>query len=376
MNGLEGVDPIFSERRLGPLPVSSRVLIIDDEQVNIRLLDMALRDVAGLRVISTTDPTDATRLYLEHHPDIVLVDLHMPAMNGIEVMTALHEMIPEEEFVPIMVLTADITRQSRETALRAGAHDFLVKPLDPTEVALRVSNILRTRALYSTIQENRAQLADRLRQHEERQRVEDERIAALTWQIRDVVSRRALTTAYQPIIHLADGAVVGHEALSRFPDEPIRSPDKWFAQADELGLACEFELLAADVAVQAVARIPANQFLTLNISPKVLVSDAFTDFAAGLDGPRIIIECTEHARIEDYAPLVERLADLRVSGFRFAVDDAGAGFGQSAAHREASAGVDQTRHRVHPRNRRRPRAAGDGGLAGLFRQRGGSAGHL
>lgn len=313
-------------QQLGPLPAVSCVLMVDDEPINLKLLEAALRGVPGLRTVATTSPFEVEALYRENRPDLVLLDLHLPGMDGVEVMERLQALTDPDDFVPVMVLTADVSRESREAVLRAGAHDFLVKPLDPTEVALRVTNLLRTRELHLVVQRNRADLAQRLEVVEEADRAERERIAAATRTILDIVDRHAVRIVYQPIVELATGRTVGYEALSRFTQEPVRSPDLWFAEARALELGRELEFMAISEAMSGLERIESDQFLTMNLSPQWVASGAFADFTHGRSGERTVIEFTEHTRIDDYRALVEQMATLRARGYTFAVDDAGAGF--------------------------------------------------
>jgi two-component system NtrC family sensor kinase len=128
----------------------AKILIADDEPANVRLLERLLGQ-AGYRTIrTTTDSRDVAALYDEFRPDLVLLDLMMPHLDGIAVMERLA--IPEGEYVPILVLTADVTSQAKERALGAGAKDFLTKPFDRTEVLLRIKNLLDTRALYRQLE--------------------------------------------------------------------------------------------------------------------------------------------------------------------------------------------------------------------------------
>jgi putative two-component system response regulator len=112
----------------------------------------------NLRPIS--DPSAVVASVLSEGADVVLLDLHMPGLDGIAVMKALSEALPGPASVPIVVLTADVTRESRDRALRAGAKDFLVKPLDPTEVVLRVGNLLETRALHLSMRAHSERLQE------------------------------------------------------------------------------------------------------------------------------------------------------------------------------------------------------------------------
>ena len=125
----------------------AKVLIVDDEPSNIRLLEriLAVFDAGAIR--SVTDPREALATVLQFQPDIILLDLNMPHMDGYRVLEQFADAIPAEERQPVIVLTADITPEAKRRALTAGAKDFLTKPFDQTEVALRIKNLLENRFL-------------------------------------------------------------------------------------------------------------------------------------------------------------------------------------------------------------------------------------
>ncbi|MEO6738883.1 MAG: response regulator [Chthoniobacteraceae bacterium] len=135
----------------------AKILVIDDEPSNVRLLERMLEIFGGLEWRCTTDPREAIPLFAEFQPDLVLTDLHMPHLDGYQVMEQLKQIIPEDVFLPIVVLTADVTPETRRKALSAGASDFITKPLDTTEVQLRLRNLLESRFLNQ-------KLEDRVRQ--------------------------------------------------------------------------------------------------------------------------------------------------------------------------------------------------------------------
>ena len=95
-----------------------------------------------------TDPRHALPLYEEFKPDLILLDLLMPHLDGYAVMRQICARTPAEAYLPILVLTADITPRAKQKALSAGARDFLTKPFDLTEVLLRIRNLLETRHLH------------------------------------------------------------------------------------------------------------------------------------------------------------------------------------------------------------------------------------
>src|SRR5438128_342720 len=107
--------------------LGSKILIVDDEQSNILLLERILKRENFNSVLSTTEPRVAVSLFQEFQPDLVLTDLMMPDMDGFALMEALRRSTNGATFLPIIVLTADITLPTKRRALAAGATDFLTK---------------------------------------------------------------------------------------------------------------------------------------------------------------------------------------------------------------------------------------------------------
>jgi putative two-component system response regulator len=137
-----------------------RILLVDDEPANLLLLEAFLKDSGEVR--SLTDSQQVEHAFIEFEPDILLLDLHMPAPDGLEILRRLSSARSSLGFLPVIVLTADSTRVARNTALLLGADDFLTKPLDRDDVVLRVRNLLRTRQLYTELAEANVALNRRL----------------------------------------------------------------------------------------------------------------------------------------------------------------------------------------------------------------------
>jgi putative two-component system response regulator len=131
-----------------PRRTDARILVVDDERVNVVLLERILEQDGYTNVKSTTDAHQAAILYDEFEPDLVLLDLHMPGLDGFAVMEQLAGRISSDSFLPILILTADIRPEIKRRALSAGAKDFVTKPFDRTEVLLRIQNLLETRFLH------------------------------------------------------------------------------------------------------------------------------------------------------------------------------------------------------------------------------------
>ena len=132
----------------------------------------------------------------------------------------------------------------------------------------------------------------------------------------------------QPIVDLRTGAVVGGEALSRFAGSPAQGPDQWFADAIDVGLGSELEMVTVRSALATLKTMPGSAYLSINMSPSTASSTALVDLlgSSGVALDRVVIELTEHSDVTDYALLRIALANLRDMGVRLAIDDTGAGF--------------------------------------------------
>jgi putative two-component system response regulator len=141
----------------------ARILIVDDEPANVELLRRVLERAGFTRIESTNDPREVTDQYVRLRPDLILLDLHMPHMSGLEVMDDLNR-IAEASYLPILMLTGDISQEARQEALSRGAKDFLAKPFHTHEILLRIGTLLETRFLYLQIQSQNQILEAKVRE--------------------------------------------------------------------------------------------------------------------------------------------------------------------------------------------------------------------
>lgn len=142
--------------------------------------------------------------------------------------------------------------------------------------------------------------------------------------VQQVLDSRDLQVAFQPVIRLRDDQLVGYEALARpGPDWP--GPAEFFAAAGRSGLGVAAEVLAVQRAFDQLDQLPPDTWLSVNVSPAVLVSRAARELLSGFRPRQIVVEVTEHDPVQDYPALLTRVAELRARGLQFAVDDAGAG---------------------------------------------------
>jgi putative two-component system response regulator len=141
----------------------SRILLIDDVAANVALLSEILRDAGYSQIRSVTDSRLALAAFSDFQPDLVALDLEMPHVDGFEFLRQVRPLIREGDFIPILVLTGDASSKAKREALTLGARDFLAKPLDLTEVRLRIYNLLEIRWLHANLREANQTLEEKVR---------------------------------------------------------------------------------------------------------------------------------------------------------------------------------------------------------------------
>lgn len=301
------------------------ILVVDDVEANVVLLERLLRHAGVGRVLGVTDPHQAIEQFRLVSPDLVLLDLHMPHLDGIAVLEALKSMIPAGAFVPVVVLTADGTDDAKQRALAAGAKDFLTKPFDQAEVLLRIRNLLETRALHVSLQLHNATLRAELEERAANERALADEDQRRRTRIRHVLDKTDINMVYQPVVDISKSQLLGVEALARFPTPPYRPPDQWFAEAHALGLGEDLEILAVRAAISEIQLLPSDAYMAVNVSPATAMHPGLAETLA--EAPeRVVLELTEHAPVEEYDRLVQTLDRLRSRGVRVAVDDTGSGY--------------------------------------------------
>lgn len=140
--------------------------------------------------------------------------------------------------------------------------------------------------------------------------------------IRDVLVEGGPRLALQPIVNLRTWKVIGHEVLSRFP---TGRPEGWFEDADEVGLRTELELLVLRNALEVLPTTPVDTFVSVNVSPDLLLHPRLLLELAVLHSSRLVLEVTEQAGLASEGAHIDALEGLRAAGARIAIDDVGAG---------------------------------------------------
>jgi putative two-component system response regulator len=143
--------------------LAARVLIVDDNPDNVRLLEEILSQAGYANVVGVTDPRMVAALHAKSDFDLILLDIRMPHLSGFDVMTALQE-LDRGDYLPILVLTAETDMKTRVRALELGAKDFVNKPFDRAEVLNRIANMLEVRLLYNERRRQNEILEEKVRE--------------------------------------------------------------------------------------------------------------------------------------------------------------------------------------------------------------------
>jgi EAL domain-containing protein (putative c-di-GMP-specific phosphodiesterase class I) len=302
-----------------------RVLIADDEQSVLDVLTALMDAESDLEVAaSARDAETAIQLATREQPDVAILDVRMPGGGG---PRAAREILRRSPDSRVIALSAHEEIDSVLEMLRAGALGYVVKGDSTDAIVKAIHRSLDHQGTFSSqVTGDMAHaLAEQLHMvsqgsEQRRQEVED-RISRVLDGDGD-----ELYMAYQPIFDLKENEVVGLEALARFTSPPDRSTDTWLAEADAVGRLLEMELACLRTAIQDLERLPEGAYLSLNVSPAMAIAPELHEVLGGLPAERLVLEMTEHARVDDYPTLKAALGTFRERGVRLAIDDAGAGF--------------------------------------------------
>lgn len=299
-----------------------RVLVAEDDPTVRDALEALFRSERSLELAAAVgDAPSAVEAARREQPDVALVDVRMPG-GGASAARGITSCAPGTR---VLAFTAHDDRETVLQMLEAGAIGYLLKGGSIDEIVEAIHRAADGQAPLSA--EVAGEVIDELlgqlsvdRQNETQTRRREKRIR------RALEGKDRFSMVFQPICSLS-GRMVGAEALARFRGPPRRGPERWFAEAEEVGLRRELEVAAAKVALSALPSLPPEIYLSLNVSPKTLLSGSFRKLVLENSDPtRVVVEVTEHARIDDYERLNAAFDRLRGPGVRLAVDDAGAGF--------------------------------------------------
>jgi EAL domain-containing protein (putative c-di-GMP-specific phosphodiesterase class I)/FixJ family two-component response regulator len=296
----------------------TRVLVADDDAAVIDVLRALIQSQEDLRLVgSASDTEHAIALAVREQPDVALIDVRMPGGGGVRAAREISRRCPRTR---VIALTAHEDEATVIAMMAAGANAYVPKG-ESTERILR--EIHRPMHLVP-VQEDEdlgvwsSERRPSARKPGDRRREQQRRV-------REVIDGDAISTIQRPIFDVRTGSVAGVVARTRVAKLPMRGGDAWIAEAEAVGLLEEFEIAVLRAAVRDVGLLPSSVFLTVHVSPPTLLSPEYHEAVRDAGFERVVLEVTEHARVEDYTPLNDALAPLRAEGLRLAVADVGAG---------------------------------------------------
>lgn len=302
----------------------ARVAIVEDNPANTALVEALLRRSGIANIACYDNARTALEAMPSEHFDLILLDLHMPDMDGFEMLDALSRH-SKGRWLPVLVITADATEEAARRALALGAKDLITKPFDATQMLLRVRNLLHSSYLQNALRQANRELRQQVLSYKH-----DESSASALREVERVAIQKTIssgpTIVYQAVVDLKDGSLAGVEALSRFDSAWGSNPETVFDAAERVGLGVELELAAVAAALKDFSQLDEDVFMAVNVSPACLLSPHLPGVLEVADPNRIVLELTERVQIEDYNNAIRALRPLTSRGIRLAVDDLGSGY--------------------------------------------------
>lgn len=296
------------------------MLVVDESAEMANSIAAGLRRLGGFEVLGVATSVRRAGELAQQGPEVALVDVRVRGGGA----AATREILAASAGTRILGHSSVRGLGPVIDMLRAGASGYLVKGAPARELAgaLRAT----ARGEMTVHRSVAGDLLGELMEHLDRAGAAERERAGKRARIESVLAGDGMQIAFQPIVDLEGGGVVGHEALARFTCEPRRTPDRWFAEAHEVGLGLQLELAAVRLACERAGVLPPGTYLSVNVSPAAAVSPELLTLLDAAPVQEIVLEVTEHAPVEDYRRFQRDLRGVRARGARLAVDDAGAGF--------------------------------------------------
>lgn len=294
-------------------PTRGRLLLVDDDPHALRGMARLLR-AHGFEVSTATNGHDAARLVVEQSFDVILSDIAMPGMDGIQL---LREVRTHDLRVPVVLITGEPAVSTAIQALEYGAFHYLTKPVRYEDITSVADKALRMHRMARVEQEAAEFLGTGSLKATDRAGLE-------------ASFQRALDTlwmAYHPIVHAGRQSVFGHEALLRSNEPALPHPGAVIEAAEKLECLDTLGRTIRDRAAEPIAA-GGPGVLFVNLHTRDLLDPTLTSTESPLSkiARRVVLEITERASLDSVKDVRSRVAALREMGFRIAVDDLGAGY--------------------------------------------------
>jgi EAL domain-containing protein (putative c-di-GMP-specific phosphodiesterase class I)/AmiR/NasT family two-component response regulator len=301
--------------------VPVRVLVADDEHAMAAGTAAALDTGTDFELVGVAaSAVEAAQLAAVVHPDVALV--HAGLRGGGE--AAVEALLRAAPGTRVLAHSGAEDHQEVLHMLRAGASGYVVRDASPDRLASALLGAAAGSSVFDDVvgRNGFPSLMDQLLAAQEAHEARAEKRA----RVLDALESDRLDIVFQPIVELATRRVVGHEALARFTTHPERGPAIWFQEAHDVGLGVELELRAIEKACLRSDELPPGTFLAVNVSPATTERADLVALLEAAHVDQIVLEVTEHARVDDYPRFRVAIERVREAGARLAVDDAGAGF--------------------------------------------------
>ncbi|WP_338568373.1 EAL domain-containing response regulator [Pseudomonas canadensis] len=304
------------------------LLIVDDEPQVRKLLETLLQH-EGYQTVCASSGEEALQVVVQQAPDLILLDIMMPGMDGYEVASQLKS-DDATAGIPIIMLSALSDAGARVSGLESGAEEFLSKPIERIELSLRVRNLLRLTA--------HGERADNIRQALQ----PDVDRRDLETALRQAVERNEFIVHYQPKVELATGQLCALEALLRWdrPGHGAVSPAVFVPVLESLGLIVAVGRWVIEAVCQQIGAWQRSAIgaveVSVNVSGHQLIEgDLIADIArilaqTGVEPHWLEVELTEGSLMENTQHTIASLQRLHAMGVKISIDDFGTGYSSLA----------------------------------------------
>jgi EAL domain-containing protein (putative c-di-GMP-specific phosphodiesterase class I)/CheY-like chemotaxis protein len=297
------------------------ILLVDDDACVRSAYGRVLRR-AGYRVTTAADGLEAVDLLGTCACDVVVSDVDMPGMDGIELLRQVRDFDPD---LQVLLVTGSPSLDSAIRAVEHGAARYLAKPITTPSLIVAVDKAA------TATREARCARLSLARVESESQREIEER-EELRSSFTSAVA--GLFMAFQPIVGTSEMRIHGYEALLRTTFAPLANPMAFIEAAEKLGALHLLGRAARAAAAEAfAAAAPPDALLFVNLHPEDLGDPELyeRDTELGRIASRVVLEITERASLQQISDLRDRVTRLRALGYRMAVDDLGAGYAALSA---------------------------------------------
>jgi EAL domain-containing protein (putative c-di-GMP-specific phosphodiesterase class I) len=294
--------------------VRGKVLLAEDDEQVRRSLARSLV-ATGYEVVTAEDGQRALALLGDNTFDVIVSDIAMPELDGIQLLRAIRE---RDTDVPVVLVTGVPDVATAMQAVKLGALVYLPKPIDLDEIKRLIARAVRLRRIARLKQEALVLVSEGGLGMSDRLGLEAsfDRMLESLW------------IAYQPIVRTSDGSLFGYEALLRSNEKSLPHAGAILDAAERLDRIHELGRAIRAHAIEPMPSAPAQALLFVNLHSRDLMDEMLFSRDAPLStiAERVVLEITERASLDDVEDARAKVARLRKMGFRIAVDDLGAGY--------------------------------------------------